>query len=342
MAAYDLHCANLLDQMDLSKVTRQTGEEAMSAPRTDRAESAEVRHSESVKEPASWWTILRTTFSNWTEDSIPRHSAALAYYTVFSLAPILIFAVAIAAFVLDQSEVHDALHGQLEQLFGSQSATAVESMIDAANQPGTSIVATLTSLALLLLGASGVFVELRDALNTIWGVSPKRSSGWWRAVRERFLSFAMVLSIGFLLLVSLIVSTALASFGEAVSSVLPASSIVLYISNALVSIAVISLLFALIFKVLPDAPIAWRDVVIGSVATAVLFSVGKFGIGMYLGRGSVSSAYGAAGSVAVILLWAYYSSMILFLGAEFTQAYSDLRGSQMNAASRDQAKRLPR
>jgi membrane protein len=245
------------------------------------------------------------------------------------LAPVLVIAVAIAGFVFGPDAVQSQLDEQLRGFVGQDGAKGIQAMIAAANKPQSGVLASVLGIAALLFGASGVFMQMKDALNTIWEVESKPGSGWWGMIQDRFLSFAMVLAIGFLLMVTLLVSAALAAFTKFVGNVIPGPDIVAHILDLVISVGIVTLLFALIFKYLPDIKIAWRDVWLGAAVTAVLFTIGKYAIGMYLGMAAVGSAYGAAGSLIVILVWAYYSSQILFFGAELTQAYSRLYGSQI-------------
>jgi membrane protein len=219
--------------------------------------------------------------------------------------------------------------GQISSLVGEQSAAAIKDMIQRAEQPSTGLVATVVAVVTLLFGASGVFGQLQDALNTVWGVEPKEGRGVWGFIKDRFLSFVAVVGTGFLLLVSLVLSSALAALGKWFSGVLPLPEAVLQALNFMVSFVVITGLFALIFKVLPDARVAWRDVWVGAALTAALFTIGKFAIGLYLGKSNVASAYGAAGSLVIVLVWVYYSAQILLYGAEFTQVYANRLGERI-------------
>jgi membrane protein len=273
--------------------------------------------------------VLRTTFSDWSEDKAPRLGAALAYYTIFSIAPLLLICVAVAGLAMGQEAAVGRLHDEMAGFVGDEGAAAMEEMIAGARRPGSGIVASVIGVVALLFGASGVFRQLKGALNTIWEVEPAPGRGWLRAIKDQFLSFAMVLCISFLLLVSLVVSTALSFVEEWMGNVIPGPDVVLHVVNLAVSFGVVSLLFALIFKYLPDVKVAWKDVWLGAMATAALFVIGKYLFGLYLGRGTIGSTYGAAGAVIVILLWAYYSSQILFLGAEFTQAHARAFGRRM-------------
>lgn len=282
------------------------------------------------------WVLLKQTAREWNDDNAVRLGAALAYYTVFSLAPLLILVTAVAGFFLGEEAVRGELSSQLRGLLGPSGAEAVEGVVAGARKTSTGIFATIVGIVAILLGSTGVFTELKGALNEIWEAAPKKSEGIWGTIRTRLLSFGMVISIGFLLLVSLIANTALATASKYFSGLLPIPPALLQAIYAIVSLGLVTVLFALIFKVLPDIKIRWRDVWVGSFLTAVLFSLGKFLIGLYLGKSSVASSFGASASVVLILLWTYYSSLILFFGAEFTQVYSRHYGSLKNAAASPQ------
>ena len=275
------------------------------------------------------WSLLRQTMSEWVEDKVPQLGAALAYYTALSIAPLLVIALTIAAQVFDESTARGQLQDELRSLVGDDGSKAIEQMIESANKPGEGIFASVLSFLILLVGASGVFGQLQQSLNTIWEVQPKPGRGVWGVIQDRFLSLAMVFGIAFLLLVSLILSAALTSLGT-VFERLPDSLV--WLSQAAhfsISLVLITLLFALMFKYLPDVKIAWRDVWLGAIITAILFTVGKFAIGLYLGHSAMASSYGVAGSFVVLLVWVYYSSQILFFGAEFTQVYANRYGSRI-------------
>lgn len=271
--------------------------------------------------------LFKDTFTDWNKDHAPRLGAALAYYTVFSLGPLLIIVIAIAGLVFGASAAQGQIVGQLQGLVGEQGAAFIQTAIESASQPRSSIIATVIGLVTLLLGALGVFAQLQDALNAIWGVTPKPNRGWRGLVEDRLLSFSMIIVVGFLLLVSLVVSAALAAIFKYVGGVVPMTAMVAEGVNFFVSFAVITLLFAFIFKYLPDAQIAWSNVWIGSAMTALLFTIGKFILGFYLGNSAIGSAYGAAGSILVVLVWIYYSAQILFFGAEFTKVYANRYGA---------------
>lgn len=273
------------------------------------------------------WETIKQSFSEWREDKAPRLAAAIAFYTIFSLAPLLIIAIAIAGLVFGEEAARGQIMGQISGLVGSAGGRAIEDMVAGAGRRGAGILGAIIGVIILLFGAGGLFDQLQDALNTIWEVKPKPERGIWGVLKDRFLSFGMVLVIGFLLLVSLVLTTALSALSGFIGGPLGEDSFLFHIVNFVISFGVITLLFALMFKVLPDAKIAWSDVWLGAAITALLFEVGKYLLGFYLGRATVASAYGAAGSLVVLLLWVYYASQILLFGAEFTQVYANKYGS---------------
>jgi membrane protein len=279
--------------------------------------------------PTQLWTLLKETFTAWNDDKVPRHGAALAYYTVLSLVPLLVVIIAIIGLILGHEVVQNHLLEQIGNMVGPQSAEAIKDMLQRASGPSSGIVASILATGTLLFGASGVFAQLQDSLNSIWGVKPKAGRGLWGLIQDRFMSFAALLGTGFLLLVSLVLSAALSAFGKWFGGWLPAPEFVLQGLELLLSLAVITGLFAMMFKVLPDAEVAWRDVWVGAVLTALLFTIGKFVIGLYLGKSDVGSAYGAAGSLVIILVWVYYSAQIVLFGAEFTQVYANQVGASI-------------
>lgn len=269
-----------------------------------------------------WW-LVRKTYEEWSEHKAPRLAAALSYYTVFSLAPLLLLAIAVAALTFGKQAAQGHIVREIRGTVGQPSAQAIEDMIRHASDTGSGILATVIGLGVLLFGASGIFGQLQDALNTIWEVTPKPGRGVWSVVKDRFLSFTMVFGSSFLLLVSLVVSAALSVLNEFLTPTsLPGGGYLWQLLNQAVSFGLITLLFALTYKVLPDAQIAWKHVGVGAAVTALLFTVGKYLIGLYLGQASVTSAFGAAGSLVVILLWVYYSSLVFLFGAEFTRVYA--------------------
>jgi membrane protein len=276
------------------------------------------------------FSLLKQTFQEWLQDKAPQLGAALAYYTVFSLAPLVLVLLAIVGVVF-RNDPAGAWHKLAQQMgyFLDQSAVqVVQNIAQKASQPGKSTVATIIGIALALFGATGVFGQLQDALNTIWGVKAKPGRGIWGFMRSRFLSFAMVAGICFLLLVSLAIETLLKGFSNYVQSALPGGIVIAVTVYLTFDFAVVVLLFAMIFKFLPDVEIQWRDVWIGAIMTAILFGVGKWLLALYLGSGAAASAYGAASSLITLLLWVYYSSQILLFGAEFTQVYAAQAGRE--------------
>ena len=274
--------------------------------------------------------LLKQTWAEWQEDKASRLAAALAYYTAFSIAPLLVIAIAIAALVFGEKAAQGQIAAQLGTLVGKEAAEAIQALLVSSSQkPAQGTIATLISIALLFFGASNIFTQLQDSLNTIWEVAPKPGRGIRGIIQDRILSFGMVLGIGFLLLVSLILSTVLAALGNYFGSLMPGLQFLWSTLNFLLSFGVITLLFALMYKFLPDVKITWGDVGIGAVITALLFTIGKSLISLYLGNSSVGSTYGAAGSLVVLLLWVNYSAQILFFGAEFTQVYANKYGSRI-------------
>ena len=277
--------------------------------------------------------LLKLTYQGWKEDHASRLAAALAYYTIFSLAPMLVIAIAVAGLIWQREAVQSSVMDQIGGLVGEQGATFVSDLLESTSNPAEGIAATIVGIITLLFGALGVFNELHNALNTIWEVKEEKTKGFWNSIKKvivnRFLSFTMILGIGFMLLVSLVISTGISALGTWVGGLLPFHEIILQIINLVISIGVITVFFALIFKFLPDANVAWKDVWTGAFVTAVLFSIGKTLIGLYLGSSAVASSFGAAGSLVLLLLWIYYSAQILFFGAEFTQVYANKFGSRI-------------
>ena len=276
--------------------------------------------------------LLKATATSWMEDNALRLSAALAYYSIFSIAPLLIIAISVAGLVLGEEAVRGQLDDQLKDYIGAQAAAGVQSMVQSASKKSDGWLGAIIGFVTLMLGASGVFGQLKDALNTIWEVKAKGGAGVWGFIRARLLNFGMVLVIGFLLLTSLLMTTALAALNGYFESLVGLPPFVGAVLAFLLSFGVVTTLFAFIFKVLPDAKIEWQHVWIGAVVTALLFELGKFGLGFYLGRESTASSFGAAGSVVLLLLWVYYASCILLFGAEFTQVYARETGHDIQPA----------
>jgi membrane protein len=279
--------------------------------------------------PKEFWILLKAAAADWSHDKAPRLGAALAYYTVFSIVPLLIVIIGIIGLVFGQEAAQGAIIEQLSNLVGEQSAAAIKDMIERAETPSTGLVSTLIAVVVLLSGAAGLFGQLKAALDTVWGVEAKEGRGIWGFVKDNFLSFATVLGTAFLLLVSLLLSAALAAMGKWFGNLLPVPEVVLQIVNFFLSFAVITGLFAMIFKILPEARIAWPDVWMGAAITSLLFTIGKLAIGLYLGKSQVASGFGAAGSLVVMLVWVYYSAQILLFGAEFTQVYANRFGEHI-------------
>jgi membrane protein len=279
------------------------------------------------------WPLLKQTYREWSEDQAPRLAAALAYYTAFSLAPVLVIVVAVAGLAFGQDAVRGAMAEQARGLLGDGGSELVMGMLRQAAEPKNSLVAMGVAGATLLFGASGLFAQLQDALNTVWDVEPRTGRGLLGVLRDRFLSFTMVLGMGFLLLVSLVLAAALQALQGFARGHLAELAFVVQAVGFVLDVGLTTLLFAMLFKFLPDVKLGWSDVWRGALATAVLFTAGKFALGAYIGRAAVGSAYGAAGSLAIVLIWVYYSAQILLFGAELTQVYARQRGSWARAAA---------
>jgi membrane protein len=276
----------------------------------------------------SLWQFLKDVFTQWMGDEPFLLASSLSYYTLFSLAPLLIIAIAVAGFVFGREAAQNQIVETIGGMIGPESAEAIQGMIqNASAKPKTGIISTAVGAVTLLIGAGGVVGQLQTSLNKIWEVEPKSGQGIWVFIRQRFISFAMVLAVGFLLLVSLVVTALLTGFSQFLGSLLGGAEFIGHLLDIVVSFGFITLLFAMIYKFVPDVQIQWSDVWIGAALTAILFTIGKYLIGLYLGSTGASSAYGAAGSLVTVLLWVYYSSLIFLLGAEFTQGYATTYGS---------------
>jgi membrane protein len=285
----------------------------------------------------SIWQFLKTTINEWVEAEPFQLAAALSYYTLFSLAPLLLIAIGVAGLVFGREAAQNQIVETLQGMIGQDSAKAVQEMIQASNEkPKTGMLSTIIGFVALLFGAGGVVGQLQTSLNKMWEVTPKPGQGVWGFLRQRFFSFAMVLAIGFLLLVSLVVTAVLSSFTSMLTSFLGDATFVAHAIDILVSFGFVTLLFALIYKYVPDVEIQWRDVWVGAALTSILFTLGKYLIGLYIGTSGVSSTFGAAGSLITILVWVYYSSLIFFLGAEFTRVYATQYGSGVAPAENAQ------
>lgn len=275
--------------------------------------------------PSKIWEMLKTVFSQWLADEPFQEAAALAYYTIFSSAPLLLIAIAIAGFAFGQEAARNQVLESIQDLIGYESARTIQELIRNAGTRGTGFWATASGTLLLLLGAGGVVGQLQYSLNKIFRVTAQAKASWMHMLRARFLSFALILGVGFLLLVSLIVTAVLSAVNHFFSGILPGGELLWHFIDIVVSFAFITVLFALIYKILPDIVVPWKNVWIGAAMTSLLFSLGKLAIGIYLGHSSVASTYGAAGSLVTLLVWVYYSALIFFFGAELTQYYSTHR-----------------
>lgn len=276
------------------------------------------------------WGILKKSFEGFGEHKITKMSGALAYYTVFSMAPLLILVISLCGIFLGQEAVEGEIYAQLAGVLGKETAGQMQEIIKNASLTGKDTIGVIIGGVTLLVGSTTVFAEIQDSINDIWGLKPKPKKGWLKMLQNRFLSFSVIISLGFILLVSLGVTAVIEALSNRLQSAYPdITVIVFYIFNLLLTLSVVSLIFAVIFKVLPDAIIKWRDVIAGAIVTAVLFMIGRFAIAFYINQSDVGGAYGAAGSMVVLLLWTYYSSIILYFGAEFTKVYALSYGSEI-------------
>ena len=270
--------------------------------------------------------LFKQTWKEFGDDKAQRLGASLAYYTIFSIAPLILIAIKIASVIF--SDAQQKITNELHTVMGASAANSLtEILANADKHKGSGTFATIVSVGTLILGAAGVFGQLKDALNTIWNVEAKPAGGILGFIKQRFLSMAMVMGVGFLLLVSLLFDAALSAMGGWIGARLPGGEAVMHIAGIVVSFTMVTVLFAMIFRYLPDTRVEWRDVWFGAAFTSILFVLGKLGLGLYLGKGSVGSAYGAAGSLVIMLVWVYWSAQILFFGAEFTQVYARQHGS---------------
>lgn len=273
--------------------------------------------------------LAKCSVKAWRDDYASSMGAAIAFYTVFSIAPLLIIVIAVAGFIWGEDAVHGEVIQQLGGLVGSEGAASVQTLIRSADRPTQGVMATVVSVGFLLVGATRVFAELQSALDRIWEVpSLQQTAGWWRMLRARLLSLGLILGMGFLLLVSLVISAGLAVFSAWTTGLFPGWEVLLQTMNTLASFVISTVLFAVIFKYMPQASIAWRDVWVGAVVTAVLFEIGKVLIGLYVGKSSTVSSLTAAGSLVVVLIWVYFAAQVFLLGAEFTWFYANQHGSR--------------
>lgn len=275
------------------------------------------------------WATVKETASDWSDDNASRLAAALAYYSLLSLAPLLVIVIGVAGFFYGPEAARGKIAGELGAVVGGEAAQGIQSVVASAHSPRSGVISTIVGVVTLFVGASGVFGELQASLNTIWEVKPKPGRGILGELKDRFLSFTMVLGVAFLLLVSLVLSSVLSAVGTGFAGALPGGEAIWQVVNFLFSFSVVTALFALIFKYIPDAKIEWRDVWLGAAVTAALFTVGKLLLGLYLGKAAPGSSYGAAGSIIALVVWVYYAAQILFMGAEFTQVQARRRGQSI-------------
>jgi membrane protein len=269
------------------------------------------------------WHVLKKSFKGFSDDRITKMSSSLSYYTIFSLAPLLIIIISLSGIFLGQDAAEGKIYGQLSDFVGSNTASQLQTMIHNASLSGKSKFAAIIGIVTLVVGATTVFAQIQDTINFIWGIKPKPKKGWLNFLKNRFLSFSVIIGLAFLLLVSLTISAIVDGFSASLQARFPyITVVVLYIVNTVLTLVLTTLIFGAIFKVLPDARIRWKDVLAGAVTTAILFMLAKFGISYYISKSNVGSTYGAAGSLVVLLLWVYFSAMILYFGAEFTKAYA--------------------
>ncbi len=277
------------------------------------------------------WKVLKNSFNGFSDDKVMKLSAALAYYTVFSIGPLLIVIVSICGIFFGREAIQGSIYGQIQGFVGADAASQLQEIIKNAAIGGKGKTAAIVGIITLLIGATTMFAEMQDSINTIWNLKTKPKKAAWKIlIRNRLLSFGVIGSLGFLLLVSLAISGLIEALSNRLSNYFPGITVIFfYILNLVITFGVITILFAVIFKVLPDAKIKWKDVMAGAIATAILFMLGKFAISFYISKSSVGSTYGAAGSLVVLLVWIYYSSIILYFGAEFTKAYAMKYGSDI-------------
>ena len=276
------------------------------------------------------WKVLKNSFKGFSNDRITKMSSSLSYYTLFSMAPLLIIIISLSGIFLGQDAAQGKIYNQLSNFIGSNAASQLQTMIQNASLSGKSKFAAIIGIVTLIIGATTVFAQIQDTINYIWGIKPKPKKGWLNFLKNRFLSFSVIIGLAFLLLVSLTLSTLIDGFSDALKAHFPQITVVfLYIINTLITLIVTALIFGAIFKVLPDAKIRWKDVLTGAITTAVLFMLAKFGISFYISKSNVGTTYGAAGSLVILLLWVYFSAMILYFGAEFTKAYAVEFGAEI-------------
>jgi len=273
---------------------------------------------------------IKQVFTEFIEDDVLKYSASLSYYTVFSIAPLLIIIISVCGALFGKEAIQKQLYGQINEFIGSKAANEIQDIITNIHLTGNNIFATIIGIIVLLVGATGIFGEVQDSLNKIWGLRVKTKKTWWKLVINRLLSFSIIICIGFVMMVSLVLNALIAAFGNFLARYFSEFSVIfLQITDNVLSFIITTFLFSLMFKILPDAKIKWKDVLIGGIITSVFFTLGKLAIGYYLGSRNIATIYGAAGSVMIVMVWVYYSSIILYLGAEFTKVYAKLYGGKI-------------
>jgi membrane protein len=282
------------------------------------------------KKISSVFMYIKQVFIEFSEDNILKYSASLAYYTIFSLAPMLIVIISLTSLLYAREAMQGHIYSQIKGLVGAEAALQIQDIIKNIHITGKSFFASVISIIILIVGATSLFGEVQDSLNKIWGLRIKTKKTWWKLILNRLLSFSLIVSIGFIMMVSLVLNAVIIAFGNYIGRYLTNFSITfIQVTNDILIFIATTFLFALMFKILPDAKIKWKDVLIGGLITAFFFTLGKLGIGYYLGRSNLATVYGAAGSVIIILVWVYYSAVILYLGAEFTKVYAKLHGGKI-------------
>ena len=299
---------------------------------SDRSRIFVLNVAEPHPRPRTWWGLFKGAVAAWSDDYAPSMGAALSYYSVFSMAPLLLIVISIAGLAFGDEAARGEVFGQLRGLMGDEPASAVEALLMSLHRPERGVTSTVVGAIVLFIGATSVFGELQDALDRIWRAPARdRSGGVWKLVRSRLLSFGMILGVAFLLMVSLVLSAAISALGKWWGSAFAEQALLLQAVNLIVGYAMTTLVFAMIYKVMPRVDVRWKDVWLGAAVTALLFTIGRFLIGLYIGKSGIASGFGAAGSVAIIFVWVYYSAQIFLLGAEFTLLYARTFGSMRNA-----------
>jgi len=282
------------------------------------------------KKVISVYTYLKQVFKEFLEDDILKYSASLAYYTIFSLAPMLIVIISLSSILFAKEAMQGHIYGQIKDLVGPDAAIQIQDLVKNIQLTGHGFFASVISIIVLLIGATGIFGEVQDSLNKIWGLRVKTKKTWWKLILNRILSFSLIVSIGFIMMVSLLLNAVISAFGNYLGRYFSNFSVTfIQVTDNILTFVATTFLFGLMFKLLPDAKIKWKDVLIGGLITSFFFTLGKLGIGYYLGRSNLATLYGAAGSVIIIMVWVYYSAVILYLGAEFTKVYAKLHGGKI-------------